>query len=468
METVKSSLWDIWEFKDGNVRMANGKNSFPESRQIADFIEKSETDTRYAECLHRLAMGNLIAINNKQYLLVEDDAYPGWSRPVSVQFLLDDRNMSIDGLLEYTRSVSDVFAEERYMSGDFLVNTRDPRYAISEWCVSPGEAYGPYEYIFIDKDGLHPISQFEEFSSSIRDAIAAFKDVRENHPDPLPPLEIGKTVLIDLPRGYTAEVETFTQYDQDYHYKVHEMKLKGPDGQVFHPCPIAINDLITLRDDPYELDKVNLYTLPMVDHVLSEFDKSPAIQPASVDELKKALADLKPNQTVKLKTADQAFELLLSYNYRKTYVDRTGHKVWSSNEPLPSAREMSNWKGDMLVERLEKAFTVHAKRTEGVIHNRATDFALNVEKLFALCNDETGMKGLIKESKSRQDNFDEMGFSERAISRLTGVTELEVLATSCEESYFEPYTMREIPKSNFISHMLKKSKESTNDFDIKF
>lgn len=376
MRRVKTALGDIWHLEHDTAWPEHSRRVYGLTEIMQRIFKFCETDTRYAERLQIIANAQVTPDGNA--FLIPDPDHEGFSRAVSFE------------------SPSFNWKQEDYSNGCILFNSDNPDYIIREIVADPGTAYGPYHIMKFNYD--ERMFTYLGTENDLEAASLQMDELIDKKVAPLPYIGYQESTFIGLPRGYRGEVIKEDSYELGiYEEKFRVHIIDRFDREVRELSTGSAAFLISLRDDSAVFEAaIDVEHKPS--GILDLFAKSEEFMPRRFAEFENHMQWMEDSKVVKLKTADDEYELLLSYFHkREVYRDSKGRLI---SVGVPSQSQLEGVEGSVSFGT-EQSYTAFIKRTNGVILTEVKNLALDLERLYDMITSEVEQEALIADAEEK-------------------------------------------------------------------
>jgi hypothetical protein len=376
----KTFLGDVWNVNNSEVTSMNTKRVYGYSHDMKNLLEQSVDDGRLANKLRIIDLAPLDPRGSS--FLIEDRQNPGWSRPILV------KNPTLD------------WRGDDYNRGEWMLNTKDPTIAARGLL---SEEEGPTEtwelLRFNTADNAYGLIQ--EFKSlETCNSFIQHGDL----PEPLPYLDVRDTRFVEMPMGYKAEVIRTHEEKNSTYIRGFDVDLINPQGKREVSINTDLTTLIEMRDN------LAIFEHMLTSHLNPKLDESSAFSKvencvvADLEDLQKKIGELPKNTPLKFATADNQYEMLVSWEPLKFIRTASGQRLFAG-EDLPSPEVFDNWHEPNLMTGMEKGYEIQVKRTDGVMVQTVNRIPLNAENLFSMITEKNDFKRLLNDAEKRQPAY---------------------------------------------------------------
>lgn len=395
MRRITTTLGDVWLVKEETASPINSDREYGLTEIMQRILKNSESNNRFAERLRIIA--NADVTQDGKAFLIPDVDHEGYSRPVSF------RQPHFD------------WKSDDPHSGRVLFNTNNPDYIIREVVADPCASFGPYHLMKFDYS-LEKFTLVGTDVSSMEDAFELMKKVMAEKTTPLPSIREGETTLLSLPNGYSAEVLLTCDIHEVVYEEIFNVSIIDRFGR--HAGDFQTESasvLVSMRDDAGQLEELlEEAGPPKFDGILDMFAKAEVFYPRRFQDLDNCIDALESNRVVKLMTADDEYEVLLTWDMSKNiYRDQGGDFI---SEGTPSFLQLEGIIGD--VSYADEPFCeVYVKRVNGVKYDHVKYISLDVERLYDLITSVDAQDRLFGEAIARLSLtrcLDDMDYQEKA------------------------------------------------------
>lgn len=361
MATVTTMLGDVWHINNGTACPDGSERVFGLTEDMELTLKSSSANASSAEILRALADGPLEHAGH--CVLIPADEHPGFSRAVS--------------MIEPCLSL-----EDEYFYGAVLFHSERPEYIIREIVGEPGAYYGPYQLLKYDQEAKKCAPVGTE--NNLQDAMALLDQVIVGNVQPLPFIDEVSSGIMKMNNGYSAEIiAASSRHDGCYseEFVVAIISNQGEAVRIFETESASY--IMSIRDDANEFKAMlNKFPETKEDGVLRLFSNVETTYPVSLAAMRECLDVQDGPKVVKFLTADDQYQILLSGEMREqVYRDQSGRFI---SDGAPQYYHQLSWvKGKISFAR-EAVFTMHIKRTDGVMYEKFGNKVLDASSLYDL------------------------------------------------------------------------------------
>jgi hypothetical protein len=440
-KTITTRLGDVWTTDHDHVKcQATGRHyflsdSFIRMLTVADAEQTRENEPAFAQLQDRMAarlreIQTAPSTPDKKCFLIADRELEGWSHPVYFSNPVFDWN------------------ERAAKEGTLYVLTEDPAIAIQSVVGDPelsknglDEGYSAFNVMHFDYADEHTyrIVHTEPYFEEAEKVAKGKCDTA-----PLPSLSYESVAYMFFPQadsigmpGLCAELQLCSENHGGFRHQYCQIHILDRFDQCLASSVHTLDDVFNIRDGFWDVkDYIDQYKHEDVDKVLHKFKHSEVCEPESLEEMVEVLDNLQPDKFLKFHTADEEFQIMLSYTLVETFRTLDGKRV-HTGRGIPELDVLQKLNERELVKGQEQSYSLIVKRTDGAMTKKIANITLSASKLFELISNDDAPLNFIEDAKERSPRFAEN------IENGDPPCEHQLIAAACQGNFSDiRYTMK--------------------------
>ncbi|MFK4132461.1 hypothetical protein ACI2KR_09300 [Pseudomonas luteola] len=226
-------------------------------------------------------------------------------------------------------------------------------------------------------------------------------------------------------------------------------------------CYGDINYIVELRDNERALEQALVKYRTNETPELDFFRSLNIEKPDSIEAVYDLLNDLRDQKCIKLTTASEEYELILSWQPQKCIRDGNGKRlVLGSHEISPET--LKSCTTEDIHACKERAYNITLKRAHGAYFKTIEGISISLPKLAALVTDISAEETLIRSAKLRNIQFED--------NKLTGLApsahQLLAVAIQGSRSDIHYLTNNAYKCSDLLkNHAMKRNRAANQEFE---
>jgi hypothetical protein len=429
--TFTTVLGDEWTTDQDHVKSSNTGRLFFMSEPMQKILNAANADPsrnqdpKFVQMQGRMAsrlreLENAPLTPDERSILIVDRDDNTWSHPVSLsnpQFDWKERGPKEGTLM--------VLTENTYVAIQSVVGNAQMNEDGS------GSGYFSFNVMYFDDS--------DDVKEYCIDAVYPELDLAINHAmnaeyaNPLPYLSYDSINFMDLPLADSAgfpdayaELQLCTVMNGNYREQECNIHIMDRFGQCIASSTHSLDTVFDLRDRTRDLkDYIEDNPHDDTNKILHKFRNSKVCEPETIDELRGILDALIQDRFLKFHTADDQFQMMLSYSPVETFRTAEGKRI-HTGKGLPALEKLKGLEGLQLTKGKERSYTCIVKHLQGAMTREVSNLVISPEKLFELISDDDACYAFIEKSKAKSIKF--------AHNLETGdpACEHQLLAVSCQ------------------------------------